>query len=308
MKAKTNRFLFVIFLFGASLNFLPFFLGYSLKDPNTDQYPSFLVSLSGFEYCSSIVASLATLIPIFLDLVLDIISGNFLKEVKLLPSLNLPFREIVVMLIASDILLLFWIIPYAQYDLVAPLICSRDTMFTFFYLSILAKFQNQLIWNDWTTIAIGGPLMIANVLLSCAVFFSADFLQTVNEGIVPTLISLGLFILVLTILRWFFFRQSTIFASKICSDSHDSLEMMNDAHNSEQRKANLLCSVYGVFLGIFLFGDWILFYIPLPISSPWSLVGCNYLTMYSYLMVGCTLCITVVTNHIARTDAVDARV
>ena len=59
--------MYIFFLFGAALNFLPQILGFSLIDPTTDEYPDFLKKLSGFQYGASVVASLTTTLPILLD-------------------------------------------------------------------------------------------------------------------------------------------------------------------------------------------------------------------------------------------------
>jgi hypothetical protein len=59
--------LYAFYLCGAMLNFLPQILGFSLVDETTNDYPDFLQKLSGFQYGASVVASLATTLPILLD-------------------------------------------------------------------------------------------------------------------------------------------------------------------------------------------------------------------------------------------------
>lgn len=293
--------LFFIFLAGAALNFLPYFLGYSLKDSKTGQYPDYMVALSGFNYGASIVASLATTIPILVDFGFDMLITAIYKENKVTQNpmnINVPFREIVLLLIIPDALLLFWILPYAQYDLVAPLICARDTMFTFCFLSCMVKFENR-IWTQWTTIMIGGPLMIANAMVSCAALVNDGKFQASNRVITPFLISAGLLYLTTNLIRWYIYMFNSN-EKKIATESFDT--------DGIRAKTDFFCTFFCTLLGIFLYGDWILFYLPLPTSSPWSVVGSNYLSMYNYLMAGCTLCMIVVINRYARLDAVETRV
>lgn len=295
--------LFLIFLSGAILNFLPYFLGYSLRDPITNQYPDYLLALQGFKYGASMVASLATTIPILIDFAFDILFKSFSNNSPVTQSslsiTNIPFREIVFFLILPDCLLLFWILPMAQFDLVAPTICFRDTMYTYCFLSCMAKFENT-IWTQTTTIMIGAPLMLCNVFLTSSVLLSNnDTFQAAYNVITPLLISVGLFSLIISILRWYrYFYLSGMRSSLSHGPNAESV----------RRKSDFLCTVYGTFLAIFLFGDWIVFYLPLPASSPWSVVGYEYLSMYNYLMAGCTLCMTVVLNHSARIEAANAKV
>lgn len=293
-----HYYLYLIFLTGAAINFLPYFLGFSLKDPISGQYPDYLVALSGFSYGASIVASLSTTVPIIFDFILEILLVRLRFETvemqNPLLSFNIPFGEIVLLLIIPDALFLFWIIPFAQYDLIAPIICSRDIMFTFCFLSLMVKFDNR-IWTSWTTVMIGGPLMLANILVSCSTLFldSTEF-QSTTLILTPVLISVGLISLTVTLIRWLYYMKRS------------------NGNNSESDKSRLkndiLCTVFAVLLTIFLYADWILFYFPIPLSSPWSIVGCNYLSMYNYLIAGCTLCVTIVVNRFTRMDAIDTMV
>lgn len=80
------------------------------------------------------------------------------------PKINyIPFREVVFLLIIPDILMLFWIIPYEQYDYLPGLIGLRDTMYIYTFLVCMVKFQNP-IWNQTTSNLIGFPFMAANIL------------------------------------------------------------------------------------------------------------------------------------------------
>jgi len=69
-----------------------------------------------------------------------------------------------------------------------------------------------------------------------------------------------------------------------------------------------MCSTYAVCYTTFIFGDWLIFFAPQPLTPDWTNVGTNYLTMYTYLMAGCTLVITVITSRFARFEAEDSKV
>ena len=68
----SNGFALSIFLAGSFLNYIPVFIGgYSMADPSTGLYSDYLYRLSSFEYSASLVASLATTIPILADYLFD---------------------------------------------------------------------------------------------------------------------------------------------------------------------------------------------------------------------------------------------
>lgn len=295
------NYLFAMCFVGAALNFLPNLLGYTLRDPETNQYPDYVHALTTFQYFASIVVSLAATIPIFLDLVVDLLTTKLFSEaIQLEDSVtNIPFREIVLLLIIPDILLVFWILPYARFDLVAPLITSRDTMYTFCFLSYMVQFNNKY-WTHWTTVMINGPLMVANIMVSFSVVTTADpKSQYIFNFALIILISIGLSSLTVTLARWYWF----VLGSGNYDPSHP-----NYSPCSKRFKTNFLCTIFATLLAIFLYMDWIIFYLQLPNSSSWSLVGCDYLSTYNYTMAACTVCMTVFVNRFARLEAVDTRV
>lgn len=297
-KMLTDSFLLFIFLAGASINFIPYFLGYSLKDPETNEYPDFIVALSDSKYAASIIFSLSTMLPILLDSICDFLIHKFSKDKETLfniSPINIPFREIIFILIIPDILLLLWIFPCSKYDLIAPLIASRDTMYIFCFLAYLVKFGNR-IWTQSTIVLIGGPLMITNVFITCEVLLS-DYspYQDAYQVITPTLISLALAAVTITLMRWYYYMIYEKDYSEIVLESARS-------------KNDFMCTIFCTLLGMYLYLDWVIFYIPQPISSTWSYIGPDYLSMDNYLMAGCTLCMTTLINRFARVDAIDSRV
>eukprot|EP01037_Dinobryon_pediforme_P027022 gene27022-29753_t len=67
--------IYLLFVVGAALNFLPQILGFSLKDPTTGEYPDFLTNLASVTYVGSLTASLASTFPIVIDYVLDLMDN-----------------------------------------------------------------------------------------------------------------------------------------------------------------------------------------------------------------------------------------
>jgi hypothetical protein len=282
----------LIFGIGAFLNFLPFFLGgYSMKDPVTKLYPDYMNRLSSFEYTASLVASLATTIPILVDYLFD----RFLKIVQHdenlsnedTPSIYIPLRETIVVLFVPDILMLCWIVPFGLYDYLVILLNARDTIFTYSLFRCLLKFENS-VWTPWSLVFICGPLMVNNVLMSFSILTTnATFIA--NTGTASyILMSIGLFSFSVNVIWWFwhFFHLN----------------------EKDITIASYLCSAYVVLVVIFLLGNWVPLLVPSHPGDPWSLVGVSYLTCYSYLMASCTICLTVTSTRCASIDATRVRI
>eukprot|EP01036_Dinobryon_divergens_P028865 gene28865-37876_t len=257
-----------------------------MADPVTKLYPDYMYRLSGFEYCASLVASLATTIPILADYLFD----RFLRMMNYdenankedTSSIYIPLRETIAVLIVPDILILCWMVPFGRFDYLVLLIGARDTLFTYSFFRCLLKFENP-VWTWKSLMFIGGPLMINNILLSF-ITLSHDEALIANGAIVSqALAAMGLFCLSLNVFWWFW----------------------HFAHLGEKdvTLGSYLCSAYVVLLVIFLFGDWVPLSIPATPGDPWSAYGISYLTCYSYLMASCTLCLTVISTRCAGIDA-----
>jgi hypothetical protein len=157
---------------------------------------------------------------------------------------------------------------------------ARDTLFTFSLLMCLIKFTNP-VWTQKSLFCIGGPLMVNNVLLSISTLSSdAVFIEYANTTSLVFL-SIALFSLSVNTIQWFWYFSN----------------------REEPTIKSYLCSAYVVIVVIFLFGDWIPFFIVTESEDPWSGTGYAYLTCSSYLMAGCTLCLTVISTRCANIDA-----
>lgn len=276
-----------IFIVGSILNFLPlFFGGFTLVDPATKSYPEYLERLYSFEYCASLVASLATTIPILVDYLFDRFlriveyDGSSIKEDT--SGIYVPLRETIAILIVPDVLILFWIIPFGLFDYLMVLSDARDTLYTYALLVCLVKCKTP-VWTWKSLVFIGGPLMVNNILLSFSSLSNdSDFVENIGAASLA-LTSVGLFSLLVNAVLWFryFFRLS----------------------EQDATMESYLCSAYVTFTVVFLLGDWVPLFFPSQPGDPWSSVGLSYLTCYSYLMASCTMCLSVISTRCAGIDA-----
>lgn len=292
ISASSSYVIFSVFVVGALLNFIPIFLdGYSMIDPSTNLYPDYIYDVSNFEYKASLVAGLATTIPILGDYLFY----RFLHIVKYggnptegdTQNIYVPLRETVAFLLIPDILILVWLIPFQQYDYMMVLLDARDTMYTFSLLLCLVKFSNP-VWTWRSMLFIGVPLMINNVLMSFSTLSTDLNFATDTITVSYVLTSFGLFSFFANAVNWIWH----LFHMK-------SEEVSIKTH---------LCSAYVVIVAAFLFCDWLPSYFPTNPGDPWSNVGLTYLTCYSYLTASCTLCLSVISVSCARMDAIETKV
>eukprot|EP01035_Chromulina_nebulosa_P040844 gene40844-55203_t len=161
-EAVKEKYLAFAFLLGALINFIPLLCGYTLQDPTTNQYPDYLHELSDFTYSSSLVAGISSNFPILVMYLFDKCltrmgycgsSSSNNKVDTPTSTVYVPLRESIVFLLLSDLLLLFWLIPYEHYEFIMLLLDARDTMYTFSMLSCLTKFSNP-VWTSNSVILI----------------------------------------------------------------------------------------------------------------------------------------------------------
>jgi len=293
--------LYLFFLIGAFMNFLPQILGYSQKDPSSKLYPSFLYELSSFQYQGAIIASIASTVPIVIEFVLEScvswfrrFKSPYSEIASKNPNLSkvnyLPFQEVVFLIILPDLILLFWVIPQEEYDFTIGLIGARDTMFLFSFLAYLIRMENR-IWTWTSTIIIVISFMIANVLVTIKtqVLVIRDDIELAIAVLLPFFVAMGFFSLIITLLRWIWYLRT-------CNVLDKSEEMRNN-----------LCSVYAFFYTVFILGDWFIFFLPV-VPTAWTSIGVNYLTLYTYLMAGCILMTNLFLNRLTRIDASGTKV
>lgn len=304
-----DRGTFMFFLCCSLMNFLPVFLGYSSVESASNEYH---YPLSSNEYQGSLIASLAASLAPFIEHILDwvvfvhkylttITSSSFLSST---PSSNgainpprkkghhycIPFREIILLLILPDVILLFWVIPQEQYDYVAAIIGARDTMYISSFLAYMVRLKNP-IWTWRSSFIISFSFMICNILctIKSQIVTLSDSYLAFSAVMLPLSLTVGFFFLLVNATRW------VIYIRRV--DTEDK---------SGELKHSLL-NVYTAFYVIFVVGDWSQYYTT-SVPADWNRTGVSSLTMYAYLMAGCTLCVTVLTSRLLRLEASETKV
>jgi len=260
--------------------------------------------LSSSQLTNSLVASLSMSVPILADWFLDCLAYGFsyfhfhtmyIFDIHSKGSnYAAPFREVIFLIILPDALLLFWFIPFKQYDILASLLGARDTMFMYSFLAYMVRYNNP-IWTWRSVIVIVVSFMSANIILTIQsqVFSLSANILAVNSVLLPFFVSLALLALSINMIRWFRYVKLKY----------------NHGNNEQEDIRMILCSVCAVCYYIFILGDWLIFYAPKSTSPTWtSILGYNYLTMYSYLMAGTILMISIISNRIIKKESLESKV
>jgi len=301
--SRIENVLYCFVVCGALLNFLPYILGYSLRNPDTNIFPQYLKGLSSSQLTSSLVASLSISVPILLDGCFDYLArllSHF--KIKTIYYLNVhtrgsdyvPFLDVIFFIVIPDVLFLLWIIPYEEYDILTGLLSARDTMFIYSFLVYMVRYKNP-IWTWWTTIPIILSFMSANIILTVnsQIFSLSANIVYVFSVLVQFIVATALLILTVNMFRWFLFVKRKFSSGK---------------HEEEDIKL-ILNTVCAVSYYIFILGDWLFVYAPHSTSPTWlSLIGYNYLTMYSYMMAGIILIISVISSRLTRIEYHESKV
>ena len=198
------------------------------------------------------------------------------------------------LIIIPNALLLLWIIPFEQYDILVGLLAARDTIFAYSILAYMVRYKNP-IWTWRSAILIIACFMSANILLTVQsqIFSLSANILVLNSVLLTFFVSLALLAFTINMIRWFRYVKL-----KYCY-----------GNNEQEDIRIILCSVCAVCYYIFILGDWLIYYAPKSTSPTWtSRLGYNYLTLYSYLMAGAILMISVTSSRIIRKESHESKV
>ena len=271
------------FLITAVFCFLPQMLGYSIVlDPYADDD---LRILSDQEYYTTLVVSLAITTLLLLERILDsIISSKYNRETSnFVTYFEFP-KELLLLIIGKDLVLVTYIVPYKAYDLLPGLLLGQDILFTWSYFYNLSKLGNPT-WTLLKVFAIACIFAIANLITSWISMSEQAYNNSDLYIIIQTLVAVAFFILFYVIGTW------CIYVRKNLDDSTDMLTYMKIVQTS----------VFAFFFLLYLLADWFAVYFPSWTSYPeWNTFGVNYLTLMVYMMSGCTALVSIVSGRVSK--------
>ena len=278
--ATQSWIIFSICLVGGFLNFIPYICGYTLMNKD-GSFPDYIEELQSRNLHDALVASVGTVVPVLLDILL--------RPMLKLPNLrrHVPRRELIALLIIPDILLITYILPYRQYDVMPGLFGLQDTLIMYVICSNMRALEPN-VWNLRSIAFICGPLISANVICSFQ-------LVSVNEHEMycymitrMVLVSIAILMLVYCVFRWM----------RHCAQIGASNGVV------EAR----VCSVYIFACVVFVLVDWMPSFFPHVSPSWYASIGSSYLTLYTYMFACMSVILTITTTNFVRLEAHESEV
>lgn len=257
-------------ILSASLCFLPVIFGLTLDIELLD-----LEKLSSINVIGSFMISFGVTIPLLLEMLLEVIYPLSIIQFDVF----IPNREIILALAVPDIIILGWIMPTKQYEILACLIGFRDVLLVYAFMLYMHKIYPNT-WSFGSVIFIGVAMTGCNVLITYSVFMSK--LQFSNLQTIMSVILGIVFVVFFTCCyRWY-------------------INISSSPTYSSDTSA-LVCTTCTIFFSLFFCADWLpTFYQDRPAS--WQQLGSDFVTMYSYMMAICTISVIVINSRVAKLE------
>ena len=268
------------------VNFIPIIFGYEMSHDYIIGI-SMLNEPAGLSFKASLIASLATTAPVILDYILDNILYHVNDCIEVVPK-----RFFLLLVFIPDLLIIAVILPLEQYALLPAIMCARDGLYIFGWLTYMNQFCPKLWSLAWIT-AISSCFGFANVLTTFTTYrlsgnntddSDAEDTQVVNIESICLLICIviGIVLYLLRFYQWLRYYYSM---------------------DTDGRRRLVPCQVYSTLFLVYLAVDWCY-------SDLWGFdfVDMTYWTLYTCMMTFCTLVAVVMSVRMTRMEAIEAKV
>ena len=272
-----------------ALCFLPQIIGYEFV---LSTYPDSLASLSGPLFNYSLVASIAATTPLLLENVM-----NFATKLYFNPHGQWSENEIsyfkfptaiLVLIIVTDLLLLNYIIPNQLYDFLPGLISCRDVLFTWSFLVNLHKLGGSI----WTLPKVSFIIFCSGSLNLIYTWVAMSETAAVSSDLLNlqyALTSSIILALLIFAVMWFY---------HIYKMNHEILDLRANL-------INIQTSVFVVFICMYIIADFAPGLAASTESPEWYGYGESNLTMLTYMMTGCVICVNIITTSISKIGSLE---
>ena len=282
---------FIIFLF-AFFCFLPQILGYSLiLDPYTDD--NFLQYSN--QYHTSLVVSISITTIILIENILDNIIVRFYTRKDGDTSNTVTYfkfpMELLLLILGKDLVLILYVIPNQAYNLLPGLLWGQDILFIWSYLYNFYRLGKP-IWTLSKVFAISLIFGILDIMV-CWTSMSDQAANDTNLFIImQTLAAIAFFMLFVVTGQWIVYVWKK---TKESTDILTSLQLIQ-------------ASVFIFFFLLYVLFDWWAIFYPTSnfngaMPEEWNTYGVTYLTTITYIMTGCTACVSIITGRVSRLSA-----
>ena len=273
----------------AGLCFLPQIVGYQFL---MDSYPDGLAILSGRMFSYSLVASIAVTIPFLLENLVNVFTRLYFTTFGKSSDSEISYfrfpTDILLLVMITDLILLSYIIPYQIFDALPGLLCCRDILFTWSFLLNLHKLGGSV----WTLPKVSF-IMFFSVLLNWIYAWSpmleSEEIMFILLNIQYILISFMILALLLFTTQWF---------HHVYNSNYENLDLQTILRNMQT-------SVFAIFICIYIIYDFTPGLAATTLPTNWGPYGETYLTMLTYMMAGCVLCVNVITTSISKIGSLE---
>ena len=247
-----------------------------------------LDALSDNKLYTSLVVSIAITSLLFIERIIDVfLSATYLSkpqsESDLITYFEFPV-ELLLLILGKDFLMILYIIPYQQYDLLTPVLYSQDVLFTWCFIYNLVRLGNP-IWTLPKVFVIAFMFLISDVVFTWMIMTDAS-LESFDIFSVSsqTFIAFSFLLLFVVIGQWIYYVWS------MNKETTDILTYMKVVQ----------ASVFIIFFFIYMLVTWYVTFI-VNVPHEWnSSFGVNYLTLWVYTMSGCTACVSVISGRVSK--------
>ena len=275
----------LFFYVAAVFCFLPQMLGYTIfLDPFYAVQLNDLIDSK--EIYTALVASIAITTLLLIENILDTImtcryAPKSRTESDFITYFEFP-KELLVLILAKDLVLMLYILPYQQYDYLPGLIASQDLLFTWSYLYNLVRLGSP-VWKFSKVFVIGSLFTIANLIFSWSSMSEQAYYNSDLATFFLVVVCVAFIILVVMVGQWIYYVWNTL------NESADMLTYLKI----------IQASIFLIFFLVYIFVDWVSLFNPSS-SQSWNAYGANYLTTMIYLMTGCTAIVSVISGRVSK--------
>ena len=279
----------IVLIILAALCFLPQIIGYHFL---TDFFPDGQTSLPGPMFSYSLIASIAATTPLLLENFTDFLTKFYFNQYDQSSDNEISYFKfpsaVLVMVIFTDLLLLNYIIPNQKFDFLPGLICCRDILFTWSFLVNVHRLGSSV----WTLPKISFIIFCSVSLNWIYAWMSMSETAAASSDLLNiqyALISSMIFALLVFTAMWF----------------HHIYTTNNENLDFKTILMNMQTSVFAVFLCMYIVADFTPGLAASTEPSNWAGYGESYLTMLTYMMAGCVLCVNVITTSISKIGSLE---
>jgi hypothetical protein len=246
-----------------------------------------LSSPEGLKFKATLIASLATVAPLLLDYIIDI----YYQDRTFSTQVKIPRLMLIIVGFLPDIFLLFVVLPFEKYDWFPSVVCCRDLLYLYGWLTYMNHLCPEiwsLVWITGISSCFGSANLLTTIISFRSSGNSSDVarddtkLDTIKSLCLLTSVSLGFTLYLFRFYKWINHYYSI---------------------NACGRRFLGPCHLYSVLFIIYMMADW-------SYTGSWAFDfgSAAYMTFYTCVMTLCTLVAVVMAAKIQRLDAAEFKV